>query len=314
MTEVRLRSGPPRGSSVSGPLSATIVFTTGRREPRLDWLIDAVDAQSIPGDDLQLVVIDAAGRRPSEIGFRSASAISDLTCSPPKPTIWQGPQRVTDRDWWAASSARNTGIVLASRDYVMFVDDRMKLGDQCLARVRAGASVRDSVLCGSYDYLDDPRVVVDHRRVRCPGGRRDCGGGWLYSGLFSLPLAWLLEVNGFEEGCDGVGMEDVILGHMLSRRGRRLDFDALMRGVKERLQLGDHHHRMWTCDKNQGRADSKTRAALVRFGCRRRTELTPDLRAIRSSLARGGSLPDVDASVEHRDWYDGQLIREMVPY
>ncbi len=314
MTEVRLKLGSPRVGSAPGPLSATVVFTTGRREPRLDWLIDAVEAQSIPGDDLQLVVIDGAGRRPSEIGFRPTGAISDLVCSAPKPTIWQGPQRVTDRDWWAASSARNTGIALASRDYVVFVDDRMKLGDGCLARVRAGALRRDSVLCGSYDYHDDPRVAVDHRRVRRPTGRRDCGGGWLYSGLFSLPFAWLLEVNGFEEGCDGVGMEDVILGHMLSRCGHRLDFDALMRGIKERPQSGDHHHRLWTYDKSQGRRDSKTRAALARFGCRKRTEFTPDLRAIRSSLARGGSFPDVDASVEHRDWYDGQLIREMVPH
>ncbi len=34
---------------------------------------------------------------------------------------------------------------------------------------------------------------------------------------------------------------------------------------------------------------------------------------LRTRVATGGGFPDVDQSIEHRDWYDGQLLADMVP-
>ena len=44
----------------------------------------------------------------------------------------------------------------------------------------------------------------------------------------------------------------------------------------------------------------------------KRTEFTPDLRVIREQLARGESCPIPDPLADHRDWYDGTLIRNAV--
>jgi glycosyltransferase involved in cell wall biosynthesis len=68
---------------------------------------------------------------------------------PPKPTIWQGQHRVTKVNWWATSNARNTGIVLADHDYIVFCDDRSRLGPRWIDAVRVGSRERASVLFDS---------------------------------------------------------------------------------------------------------------------------------------------------------------------
>ncbi len=169
----------------------SLIYTTARAEPRLDWTIDGLEAQAIPGDEIQLIVIDALNRAPETIGYRTIGAITDLVSTAPKPSPWQGPQRIARRDFWAASSARNTGIVLAGSDYIAFLDDRCRLGPRWLAEIRKGAGARASVLCGAYDKLDGSTLIPDHRMKFRPKGQRGCSGGWLYGGNFALPISWL---------------------------------------------------------------------------------------------------------------------------
>lgn len=290
------------------PMTLTIAFTTCRAEPRLDWLIDGIEVQAIPGDKLELVVIDAFGRRASEIGYRPLPSIARLVEASPKPCVWQGPQRLTSRDYWAASSARNTAIALCRSDYVAFLDDRCRLGPRWLDAVRRGEHDRASVRVGPYDKLDEPTTILDHRLRARPHGLVGCSGGWLYGGNFALPLAWLLEVNGFEEGCDGLAGEDCILGFMLVRRGRRIDFVADMYACKERP--AGTHHAISGAPKDDV-ANDRARAAMTRFGRRTRTEFTPDLVQLRERLAAGEGFPDVDPSSDPRDWYDGRPLREL---
>lgn len=302
-------------------MKLAIVFSTGREEPKLDWIVDGIEQQAHPGDDVTLIVIDAVAawtkRDAKSIGFRETPLITRLVESAPKPNPWQGPHRQTSREWFAMSNARNTGICLVPDgvDYVAFLDDRAKLGPSWWESVRRGFHTRNAVLAGSYEKVESTsdggtKTTRDHRLERHPKGQLNCGGGWLYGCSVALPLEWALGVNGFEEAMDGLTFEDVIFGFNLEHAGHRIDYVADMFVSQDRIGTNaSTKGASYACrDKGVSPAD-KSHAALGRFGKRVRTELTPDLRELRAHVARGGAwpLPPPDA----RDWYDGELIRDM---
>ena len=303
-------------------MKVSICIVTGRKEPHVDWIVDGLATQLRPDDDVDLLIIDALAHDPKErpaVGERELAILRRWPCTyvaramPPKPTIWAGPHRVTARDWWSKSSSINSAICLARHDYVAFLDDCCRLGPRWLDMVRAGEAARASVLAGSYDKHERGTVTVDGRRDLAPAdGKIDCGGGWLFGCTWAAPLAWLLDVNGAEEGVDGMGGEDYLLGLMLANAGHRIDFLPQMLVVQSRPEISDGSGGAYRrTDKGTSPLD-KSHAALARFGVRRRTELTPDLTAIRAELAAGGDFPVPDPVTEYRDWFDGQLIHEMI--
>lgn len=266
---------------------------------------------------MQVIVIDALDRSVDQLapGFspRATGGVHALSVTPPKPSIWQGPHRVTNCDWWAMSNARNTAFVLAEHDYIAFLDDACRLGDGWLDAVRAGCRERQSVIAGTYDKLESGRRTPDHRRSHAPGGLKNCGGSWLFGCTFAMPLAWALEVNGFEEGLDGMGMEDCVFGLYLANNGRRIDFSTSLSVEQDRGEpAGSNSSTVYKkIDKGVSPKD-KSHAALDRFAKRKRTEFTPDLRVLRAAMARGAEWPPPMLGRDARDWFDGQLVRDFV--
>ena len=292
-------------------MTITLAYVTARQEPRLERLFESLRPQLRSDDHLELVLVDFYGRGVEALGVTRSECFANVIASKPKPTIWQGEHRVTQRDFWAMSSARNTAIVLCETSFIAFLDDRCALSPGWLEVVRAAAQARTSVVAGPYDKQETRGLVVDHRTEqlakRGRPSRQTITGSWLFGGNFCLPLNWALDVNGFEEGCDCVGGEDYIFGQMLENAGRRLEFDPAMHIVQDRNGI-DHP---FPRDDKGTSPNDKSHAMNARFGPRTRTEFTPDLRALRALRAGGEPWPIPDAAL-HRDWYDGQPIRERV--
>jgi len=312
----------------------TVAYICGRKEPRIEWMLDSLCSQ-ITGERIHVIIVDFHGR--SLDGDRWPK-LASLRTAPPKPTIWQGPHRITRDNWWAKSSSSNTAIVLCETPWLQFLDDRLVLAPGWLARVREAATGQ-YVVCGSYEKRVGMRVEggtitelgssigVDPRRGtvahRAPGS-------WLFGCNFGLPLEWVLAVNGFEEGVDGLASEDSIFGKMLENAGYPIRYDAAMRVVEDRSQetggsdvwqtlptdrdrvLESVDCQMRRIDKGRSPVD-KSHAALARFATRRRTDpaFTPDLRTLRARVRSGAGFPVPDPSGDYRDWYDNQPIREM---
>ena len=288
-------------------MRVTLAFITAREEPHLEWLCDGIEQQARSGDKIELIVVDALGSPATAIGYRPVKAITKLIETRPKPTIWQGAHRITAHNFFANANARNTAIVLCTTNYICFLDDRCRLDPGWLEQVRLGDRKRESVICGPYDKHEDWGVSMDHRRQLAPQGKQSCGGGWCYGGNFALPLKWLLEVNGCEEGCDPVGLEDCVLGHMLENVGRRIDFVVEMSVQQDRL--GFVHPLMFPRQDRGQSPNDKSHAIRSRFFPLKRTEFTPELKKLRRLARKKKPLPIPGPSGGYRDWYDDSPIR-----
>jgi hypothetical protein len=288
----------------------TLAYITAREEPHLEWLCDGIEQQAKSNDKIELIVVDALGRPATAIGYRPVKAIKKLVETRPKPSIWQGEHRITAHDFFANASARNTAIVLCTTTYICFLDDRCKLESGWLAAVRRGEKKRDAVLCGSYTKHWSGGIVMDHRRKSDPKGKKKCLPAWSYGCNLALPLRWALKVNGFEEGCDPVGMEDCVFGNMLSNNGYQLDFVVEMSVQQDRLNPHGYLHPLNFPRQDKGQSPKdKSHAVETRFFMRKRTEFTPDLTKLRVAIVYGDTFPIPDAASDHRDWYDGSPIR-----
>jgi len=305
-------------------MKLTIAYCTSRYEPRLDWFLTSLYHQIRTGDELDLIVVDTTER---EGVFRDGH-FRRTVYTQPKPTVWQGKHRLTQADWWAASNSRNTAICLCQTDWIAFLDDRCVLQRNWLNTIR-NAQERGYAVCGTYEKRtgmtvvngviqhggivigEDSRLkyVREHRGSITP---TPCPGSWMFGCTLALPLEWCLQVNGFEELCDGMGMEDVVFGSMIEANGFPIMFDHRMAVVQDRTPKHCGPVMVKTSKRRFDRdPEAKDFAALKKFSGQKRTQHQWDLRAVRDSVLKGEPFPIPTGP--DRDWYDNQPLKEMTP-
>ena len=99
----------------------TFIYSTCRKHPRFEWFIDCLERQC-KDIKIQVVLVDFELQYDSTRLDRYQNKF-DFIHVTPKPSAFQGKYRLSNRDYFAASIPRNTGVCYAKYDYLIFVDD-----------------------------------------------------------------------------------------------------------------------------------------------------------------------------------------------
>lgn len=216
----------------------SIILCTARRQPRFQEMADSI-ALNIEflrkaniQEEVEWVVVDKVlwdNDRKEELKS-IVNGRFKFVHVPPKPTVWQGPHRLTKKDYWAKSNALNTGIIYANGESLCFTDDCQLLSENWLF-THFSAHKLGLASCSAYKYVyAGTSKVVDGRlvegKIQQPGDHRltsmevpgPVPGGWCYGGNWGAPLQALLKINGVDELLDGAGgLEDCLTGVRISR-------------------------------------------------------------------------------------------------
>jgi hypothetical protein len=240
--------------------AASIVYSTYRTEPAFEWFAESLAAQIGDSDDVEVIVVD--GAYSVERGERWARTVAGRVAFhhvAAKPSPYNGPFRLTRRDYFAAASARNSGLMRARRPYVFFVDDACVLMDGWWRTARE--AIRSQiVVTGAYRKCWEMRVehgVLESCRREDSGvdsrwafgderGPVPIRGGQLFGASLGAPRELLLQLNGFDELCDSIGGEDWQLGIRIELAGEAIWYDRRMLSVEseELHRLGRQFRRV----------------------------------------------------------------------
>lgn len=305
------------------PPRLTVAYVTARQEPNFQWFFDSLANQLGPHDKVKVIIVDLLADKRNQEAYEKHGL--EVRWVEPKPTVWQGKHRITKQDWWAMSNARNTAFCLCETEWIACLDDRCVLLPSWLDAVKL-AIAGNYIVVGSYEKRSNMLVErgfikgfekligTDKRLETSPKLMRNCPHSWFFGCTFALPLEVALKINGFEEGCDGMSMEDVIFGLNLRNAGYHITFDPNLRMIEDRTEgeISSGHSMggvMRRTDKGKS-PDDKTHAALKRFGVLKRTEFTADLVGLRDYYRAKKAWPPLPIS-ERTDWYDGQPISDF---
>jgi hypothetical protein len=310
----------------------TIAYLTFRQRPRFDWFVWSLAREGVlPG--MQVLVIDGKLDDARRDDFkRIVDGRFAIEHHPPKPTVWQGPHRLTTKDYFAAANTRNTALALARHPHIAFVDDLSVLLPGWL-KAHLHAAENRYVLAGTTcKYLDlqcspdgswraggpsaDGRFEAgqDSRLKRLPDEKlHPCYGSWLYGGTFSLPIEHALAVNGQDEIYDSIGGEDWDFGTRLERLGVPMKITRACGTVEDELGHGDNP--VIRLDKPWPGPDGpySSNALLTRLQREASRTWTLgnafNLRELRERALRGEPFPIPVAPTHH--WVDNQPLSEM---
>lgn len=301
----------------------TIAYMTARRQCEFGWFRDSLLRQLKPTDNIRVVIVDFWHAE------RKWTILKDWIHVPPKPTVWQGPHRLTTKDFFAPSNARNTALCYARGTHIVYVDDLSLLGDRWMEAVR-DAVTQGYVACGAFQKVKKMNVwggramnfedYPDGHDARWSAGNDDqpvAGhASWLFGCSLVVPVAALEKINGWPEAiCDasGTGAEDTSVGQVLVNTGHTLKYDRrLFTYESEEL----HHQQpvMNRVERGEIGTPNSMSWAVVRMVQQAKHfdnnfHGFPDIAALRQHILRGGDFP-IPKIPEHC-WYDGTPLKDL---
>lgn len=318
-------------------MNLTIAYLTSREDCRFEWFADSLKLQTdgdLWAENISVVVVDywsQSATRQTDLAscmkFKKMNSNSFMV-TPPKPTVWQGPHRLTQNNYFAPSNARNTALCYAPDGWIAYVDDLSVLHPGWLSAVRE-AMAGNYIACGAFrkvnklvvskgviESFEDHPAGIDSRWGDGEGFAVDCAPNWLFGCSVAMPVDALLKINGWPEAvCDstGVGAEDCFTGMALAATGHALKYNRRML-TYESEELHHQLPAMKRIDKGDiGTPNSKSHAAVrmlrdVKYFDNDFSPF-PDIAALRQHVLSGGEFP-IPKNPQH-DWYDGQKLSEL---
>lgn len=347
-------------------MKLAIAYVTNRANPRFEMFCDSLAAQTTPEQrrDLQVVFVDGQlwypgvkiqATQPSialghpfyhvpQRRFDLETVVRkrfDFLHIPPKPCLYQGPFRLTSRDFFCASNTRNTAIIAARGDYLVCVDDLSVLMPGWFAQVMHAAESGYCV-CGAYKKVleldaTDPMNAkfkefpagIDSRWSRgSDTGIVPWTGAGLFGCSFGARVEDLLRIDGSEPGCNGGAGEDFDMGIRLERAGVKIFYNRNMltleseeghhdgailpreRRIVKRENLPAAYDSWEVHNQEEKYYSDHVLLNRVRYETDRITPLLPEgLRAIRAEFLASGMVPIPTGPTT--DWRDGTNLRDL---
>lgn len=300
----------------------TIAYVTARRESKIEWFFESLLRQIDPHTEKPEVVVVDFHRKYRNGEFQWPIRITHTS---PKPTVWQGPHRLTTEDYFAASNARNTALCLAPDGWIAYVDDLSVLMPGWLNCVYQ-AMRENYIVLGAYKKVLGLQVndgIASYREM--PSGTdsrwwagRDhpvlAAGSWLFGCSLAGPVEAFLTINGWDEDADccGMGGEDYLCGMALQRAGYTFRYDRRMLT----LESEELHHVETSLKRVIERLDGKHDASQVllkmalKGRCPAPNYFPPGgIRSERERILRGEPFT-VTQCPEH-SWYSGKPLANL---
>lgn len=208
----------------------TLAYITNRKQPMLHWFFDSLLHQSADVE-MEVIVVDANAEEERDLIYKTLP----YRVVKPLPSLVQGYHKVTKDNWFSASNARNTGLVHARGNFIMYIDDLSTCAETWLNGVvnaYRGGYVLEGAYRKDWNMVVEDGVLVSS--VQKPEGmdsrwnqaRGNKGyASWLFGCSVGMPVELALQVNGWEHLTDAIGYEDSLMGIRLQRAGARFVYD-----------------------------------------------------------------------------------------
>lgn len=301
----------------------TLCYVTTRKENKFQWFADSLVDQLNDEDKISVVVVDANAVIPMVYPELNGVSSVILLSTPPKPSVWQGPHRLTKENWFAASNARNTGLCYAKDGWIAYVDDLSVLGIHWLQSVRE-AMAGNYIVFGSYEkhnemVVENGRLTYsklysrDSRLNHVTTDLTSVGGDYLYGCSLAGPVQAFLDVNGWPEWCDGLGSEDYCMGICIGNTNKySFRYDRRMATVESE----ELHHVGEVFKKSDFGVSPRDKSHAALNMAKQSTwfnqyygEVFPTISDLRTHILNGGEFP-ARLHPQHC-WFTGTALSEL---